>query len=292
MKHFLLLPLLLICFLSNPCFSQEKKDVLTNENVVALVKAGLSKTVILTTIQNSDTKFDVSTDAMIALKKNGVPDEVIAAMVNRHSVNVVMANASPTGADQNANKQNAGIYYEDPVSHSQTQLESSIFSQSKSGSLMLANITYGIARTKSKAVLSGAQANFQVNNTNPVFYFIFPANSNGNSIGNERRLTGWLGNATNPNEFMLIKFKVTKKGREVITGSFGTYTGFSSGIEDENKVAYRFTKQSPGVYKVYFESPLPIGEYAFIFAGASGASAEDMGGTASSQKAFDFSITR
>ena len=297
MKKRLLHPLILMSLLTSPCFSQEKKEALTNENVISLFKAGLSKSVILTTIQNSDTKFDVSTTAIIALKNNGLPDDLISAIVNKKGANPVATNAASAkittvGNDQNTNTLAPGIYYEDPASSSKTQLEENVFSQSKSGGLLLTAVTYGIAKTKSKAILSGAQANFQVNNPNPVFYFVFPASNNGSSIGNERSAGGWFENATNPNEFLLIKFKVTKKSREVITGSFGTYSGFSSGIDDDNKVAYCFTKLSPGYYKVYFESPLPEGEYAFIFAGGTAASAYGLGAGTTAQKAFDFSVTR
>jgi hypothetical protein len=296
MKHYLLLPLLLIALLSSPCFSQEKKDLLTNANVVSLFKAGLSTPVILTTIRNSDTNFDVSTNAIIALKNDGVPDAVIQAIINKQAANPLTTTSTgqsnSTGGDQTLNNLQAGIYYEDPMSNTKTQLDENVFSQSKSGSFVLAAVTYGIAKTKAKASLSGAQANFQIPNADPVFYFIFPANNGGNSIGNERDAAGWFDNATNPNEFLLIKFKVTKKSREVVTGSFGSYSGFSSGIADDDKVAYHFSKVSPGVYKVYFESPLQLGEYAFIFAGASAGSAYSLGGGTTSQKAFDFSVTR
>jgi len=53
------------------------QEVLTNESVVEMVKAGLSERVIIAKIRNSPTKFDTQTDALIALKKNGVPEKVI-----------------------------------------------------------------------------------------------------------------------------------------------------------------------------------------------------------------------
>src|ERR1700743_2873231 len=67
------------------CFAQSQSEILTNANIVSLVKAGLSKSVIASTIKNSQTKFDVSTNGMIALKKDGVPDELIDIMVNKTS---------------------------------------------------------------------------------------------------------------------------------------------------------------------------------------------------------------
>src|SRR5258708_16404793 len=58
------------------------QEVLTNESVVEMVKAGLSERVIIAKIRNSPTKFDTQTDALIALKKNGVPEKVIEAIMS------------------------------------------------------------------------------------------------------------------------------------------------------------------------------------------------------------------
>lgn len=277
--------------------STTNSDVLTNANVVAMVKAGLPKSVILNAIQTSSTKFDASANSMIALKKQGVSDELLSAMAAKGgSANTSSAlNTTLTGtskAETGLGKLDPGIYYSDESNNKQAPLEASVFSQSKVGSGLLSGLTYGIAKTKAKAVLSGVQANLQVSNLNPVFYFIFPHNT-GSNIGNESNANGgWYSNATSPNEFILVKFKVVntskQKGREVVTGSFGTYSGFSGGIEDESKVTYRFTKLTPGVYKVYFESPLKEGEYAFLFAGTAATAV----GSTTSQKAFDFSITK
>ena len=48
------------------------QEVLTNESVVALKKAGLSDPLILTKIRTSPAKFDVSTKGLIALKSAGL----------------------------------------------------------------------------------------------------------------------------------------------------------------------------------------------------------------------------
>ncbi len=272
-------------------------DVLTNANVVAMVKAGLPKSVILNAIQTSNTRFDASANSMITLKRQGVSDELLSAMaakLGNTNTSSVPSNTY-TGASKSEtglSRLDPGIYYSDESNNKQAPLEASVFSQSKVGSGLLSGLTYGIAKTKAKAVLSGVQANLQVNNSNPVFYFIFPHNS-GSNIGNESLSSGgWYSNATSPNEFILVKFKVVntpkQKGREVVTGSFGTYSGFSGGIDDENKVTYRFTKLTSGVYKVYFESPLKEGEYAFLFAGTAATAV----GSTTSQKAFDFSIIK
>src|SRR5262245_26201293 len=58
------------------------QEVLNNQTVVEMVKAGLSERVVVAKIRTSPTNFDVGTDALIALTKNGVPEKVIEAMLS------------------------------------------------------------------------------------------------------------------------------------------------------------------------------------------------------------------
>src|SRR6266852_939716 len=62
------------------------QEVLTNESVVGMVKAGLPDSVIIQKIRSASRKFDTSTDGLIKLKRAGVPDKVIEAMVSELSV--------------------------------------------------------------------------------------------------------------------------------------------------------------------------------------------------------------
>jgi hypothetical protein len=57
------------------------QEVLTNEDILKLVKAGMSEEVILGTVGSKPGKYSLNVDDMIALKQAGVSDKVIAAMV-------------------------------------------------------------------------------------------------------------------------------------------------------------------------------------------------------------------
>jgi hypothetical protein len=57
------------------------QEVLTNQSVINMVKAGLSEGVIIAKIRASERKFDTSTDALLKLKTEKVPDKVIEAML-------------------------------------------------------------------------------------------------------------------------------------------------------------------------------------------------------------------
>ena len=58
---------------------------LGNADIVKLVKAGVSAETIETKIAASETDFDTSTDALVALAGEGVPDRVIRAMIEHHA---------------------------------------------------------------------------------------------------------------------------------------------------------------------------------------------------------------
>jgi hypothetical protein len=55
---------------------------LTNEDVIRLVKAGLSEDLIINKIRQSKTNFDTSPEALVKLKETGVSDVVLKVMVN------------------------------------------------------------------------------------------------------------------------------------------------------------------------------------------------------------------
>lgn len=58
-------------------------SALTNADIVKLSKAGLSPETIEGKITASETSFDTSTDALVALRNEGVADSVIRAMILR-----------------------------------------------------------------------------------------------------------------------------------------------------------------------------------------------------------------
>ena len=81
--------------LSGVCSAQE---IVTNESVLAMVKAGLADAVIVAKIQSSQTRFDLSTDTLIALKRAGVSDRVLEAMTSRSAGAVASAPPPPAAA--------------------------------------------------------------------------------------------------------------------------------------------------------------------------------------------------
>ena len=79
MKKFIILSTFVItlCF-AGVSFGQ---DLLTNDEVISLSKAGLSSSIIIDKIRNSKSNFDLTTDGLIKLKQAGIPDDIVSAMM-------------------------------------------------------------------------------------------------------------------------------------------------------------------------------------------------------------------
>lgn len=60
--------------------SQQKKNTMTNNDVVALVRAGLAETTIILAIEESDPQFDTATETLTGLGKIGVSENILEAM--------------------------------------------------------------------------------------------------------------------------------------------------------------------------------------------------------------------
>lgn len=75
----------------------DAQEVLTNDAVITMVKAGLSENLILTKIRSTTAKFDVRAETLVSLKAAGVPERIIEAMVAQNG-RADAVSASPAAA--------------------------------------------------------------------------------------------------------------------------------------------------------------------------------------------------
>lgn len=294
--------LLLTGFFTNA----QSNEVLTNKSVIELAAAGMSKKVILNKIESSACKFTTDTKSLIALKKSGVDEEVISAMVKKMTdspassatntggskpsaasdkpVSKDAVDYSPTAASSKVvgllKEEGSGIYYHQSSEGKIYELESNVFSQAKNNAWARA-FTHGFAKSTKVMSVSGSEANVQFHSKQPVFYFYFdPEHKSLNA-----QAPTWFASVTSPNEFLLIKFenKKVKNSRAVTTASANAYED-AQGIDDMYKTSFKFKRLEKGVYEIYFENPLASGEYGFMYAGATATN----GG--SSPRVYDFGI--
>jgi hypothetical protein len=146
------------------------------------------------------------------------------------------------------------------------------------GGMFKTAMTYGIAKSKFKAVVSGAHANLKTSETAPVFYFYFEAKSSG--LGQAAAAT------TSPNEFTLVRFDTKADSRETVVGEFNAF-GSTTGTDQKSTVAFKHEKVRPGVYKVTIVGSLQPGEYCFLSSAGVGAFGA---GAAGANRLWDFRV--
>jgi hypothetical protein len=88
-----LFSIFLILLFAVAVFAQ--KEVLSNTEVIEMTKAGLAQTVILNKIKSSEGRFDVSVNGLVEMKKAGVSDEVINALLESKPVPPTAADPTP-----------------------------------------------------------------------------------------------------------------------------------------------------------------------------------------------------
>jgi len=76
--------ILCLSILSIGVYAQQAEAPLTNSSVIKLVKAGFKEKTIIAIIGNRPGDFDVDTDHLIHLKRNGVNENIILAMLSSH----------------------------------------------------------------------------------------------------------------------------------------------------------------------------------------------------------------
>ncbi len=72
---------LLVCFAGLLVPMADAAEVLTNDAIVSMVKAGLSEDLIIMKITSSPNTFDLSTNNLLTLKQQGVSDAILKAMM-------------------------------------------------------------------------------------------------------------------------------------------------------------------------------------------------------------------
>lgn len=107
MKRITMLVILVTYLLLIPLAEAQTQKPLTNADIVNLSKQGLDASIIVKEIQASRTNFDVSPDALIQLKNDGVPQSVMEAMLtaqtNKPSASVEAAHGSANGIGDGPN---------------------------------------------------------------------------------------------------------------------------------------------------------------------------------------------
>jgi hypothetical protein len=264
--------LILLCFcLTQNYYSQEK---VTNETIIQMKELGFDDDIIIEKINSSDSKLDVSIKSLTKLKKAGISGKVISLMMKKEKHNSVPK---------------TGIYIIENNKQSKL-IQPSVFSGTNS-SAAAQKLVSDFINAKVKAQLPKVTSNNVIKSKKPEFMFVFnPSTSNVDNLQNTQGnnniglLNWWFRVASNPNEFILVQFKVKNKKnlREVVIGKQNVLSS-SQGIDSKKAIPFSIEQtESSNKYKVTVENLSP-GEYCFIYQGQTPQGR-------SNQSVFDFSI--
>jgi len=262
--------------------AQAQGDVMTNDEVITLTKAGLSPAIIIGKIRTGKSNFDLSTDSLIKLKQSGVSDDIVSAMLEAKSGKSTAAApgpAMPGDPNDPLAKHSYGIYlYEEVEGHPKmTQLVPNVSAQNRTGGMFTSSLTYGIGKVKIKSNLPGRSAALQLKTTQPIFYFYLDITSGG--------LNTSSGVPSTPNEFAMIRFNQRSDNREVTIGKMNAFGG-KGGLSDEYVVQFTPQDMGNGIFKITPSTPLQKGEYAFYLINSGNSNASANVGA----KFFDFGV--
>ena len=244
--HLLFASLLLAaCFLVSSTASVSGQEVVTNETVIQMVKAGLSESVILAKMRSSQTKFDTRTESLIALKQAGTPEKVMQAII---SGGALPASTAATASAPAAPGPSAAVAPAPQGSH-----RGPIYHVSKSRQVELIGISGDIETSrapfsgrKTELVLPGNKAKYRTSDKQPVFL-----------------------SSSEPADVPLVKLDPGKNDRNLrVSSSFraGPYAGSLSqrGIRSEDRVDVEAERDNSGLFRIRPRAPLAPGEYAFV----------------------------
>jgi len=224
---------------------------MTNAEVIKLVKGGLSNGLIVKTIKSRPNQFDLSADGLLALKNNGVSDEVIESMMSGSS------NAAHSGdPESSSSEDDSALWLYDGEKKIRLE-ETRVTAEAKAG----IGVAFG-GSIHSYATLSeaGPAAVIRVANRSPLFGKVL--------VPENLRVAELV-------QLVKLEFDSTSKRRRVQIGKVAEFRGTRTGIPQEARIAIafddvgevRFKGKPAHLYSFRPEAPLAPGEYAIVLPG-------------------------
>ena len=237
------------------CSFLAAQQVMNNDSVIKLVKAGLSDDLIVTTINSSPGAYDTSADGLIALKSAGASDKVVAAIVAKATAPAAppappaaAASTRPAGIDD------VGVYFRDR-NGAWTNLEPEIVNF-KTGGVLKSIASDGLVKGDVNGHIQGKASKNVL--TFPVVLAVYVAE--GVDIA----------------EYQLLRLRESGNAREFRSVTGGVF--HSSGGASRDGVQFQSVKIAPRVYQITLDQSVGKGEYGLLPPGAVSSSNMASGG--------------
>jgi hypothetical protein len=233
-----------------------KSAQMDNDAVLRMAHAGLSEDLIVQTINTQPGQYDLSPDAVIALKQAGLSETVLNAMFarNRHQITPVKETPielSPVNE--------IGVYYKDRTGN-WVPLDTEVI-HTKSSGFIKNTLSQGIIKTDMNGVVKGPESKLLL--PRPIEFLVYTPD--GVTIS----------------EYDLLLFRLNGKDRE-----FRTLTGgiiHSSGGAQRDEYPFKPQKIAPRTWTFTVDRTAPGGEYGILPPGT--------GNITNGGKIYTFAIT-
>lgn len=237
-KTFFVVVLLLLC---PTLFAQ---NVLNNDSVLKLVKAGLAEDLIVSTINASAAAYDTSAEALVALKSGGATDKEIAAVVMKASGLKPPSNSSTSQSAIPSGIDGIGVYYKDK-SGSWTALPAEIVNF-KTGGFLKSLATDGIVKGDVNGHIVGAHSRTTL--TFPVTIAVY------------------VPEGTDIMEYQMLRLREHSDSREFRSVTGGVF--HASGGAKRDLMDLKAVKIAPRLFQIVLDSASGKGEYGIVPPGA------------------------
>jgi hypothetical protein len=247
----------------------EAQQGIGNADIIKMQSAGLSENIIISTINTQPAAYDTSTDGLLTLKKAGVSDTVVAAIISRNAAmksgvanpaGTNLPSAAPAGPPPGVDE--VGVYYRDK-NKAWRPIPSEIVN-TKSGGVLKSIASDGIVKGDTNGHIKGAESPTKLTTGTSILIFMPETYS--------------------ANDYILVKLHRNSNNREFRAVTGGVF--HSSGGASKDRIEFGSQKLAPHVYALTFAIPLSPGEYGIIPPGATATS-----NLAAAGKIYSFSIT-
>ena len=238
-------------------------NTMTNDEVIKLVKAGLSEAIILQTVDTAAaSSFDTRANGLIALKQGGVTAALVGRLVDKKACNLATATAAGGACNLASGDENRLAIMDGArqinIGYRVAEMETDV----SAGSTLANVFSLGIVSEKGKysAVISGSTSSNRIKSRQPVFPDLVAP-------------TGQQASDT----FYLVKLSPKGSRRAVVVGeASGGLFGYKEKMQfppgAEFKLSLKKLQDSCTIkgdkYVVYEGTPsaaLPPGEYAIMY---------------------------
>jgi|GEM_PF-6985904 len=230
--------------------AQSGKPLLTNCDVVKLIKAALPDTTIVQVIQHSATDFDTSTESLGELRQLGASQAIVDSVVKS-------AAAQPASTARNAHPETFGLPCHEGFFY---KIDSRWIEltypdgEPKLKGTEKVFLSGGIIGGGIDVVYSGAHAKLEITEPQPVFYNHAPGD-----MDLERHFvqTG--------TKFVVVRLDQKETNRLLEIKPIGFFNGFG-GLKYKKSSVYEttLTHISRNVVRVQLKAALPQGEYLLV----------------------------